>query len=79
LKKLNSNFEFYLNLQEFVELIKENKKKEAILYSRKYFSVQKENIDQIQRAMALLAFGKDVTLEPYKVFQFKFNKGIIFH
>eukprot|EP01095_Lingulamoeba_sp_RSL-Kostka_P015287 TRINITY_DN697_c2_g1_i1.p1 TRINITY_DN697_c2_g1~~TRINITY_DN697_c2_g1_i1.p1 ORF type:complete len:534 (-),score=133.60 TRINITY_DN697_c2_g1_i1:106-1707(-) len=37
LKKIKSNLEFNIRIQEFINLIKKNKRNEAIKYSRKFF------------------------------------------
>lgn len=65
---IKSNFEFNLRLQEFIELVRNDKKHDAIKYARKYLSNSYQtNLQQIQRAMATLAFGKDTKVSPYKV------------
>lgn len=57
LRKLKSNMEFNLRIQEFVELIRNDRRMDAIKHARKYFpSFEDEHLTAIQQAMALLAF-----------------------
>ncbi|XP_050304582.1 E3 ubiquitin-protein transferase MAEA [Anthonomus grandis grandis] len=66
LRKLKSTMEFNLRVQEFVELIRKDRRMEAIKHARKHFpSFEEEHLPTIQRAMALLAFTPDVTIAPY--------------
>jgi hypothetical protein len=77
LRKLNSSLEFQLRLQEFLEMVKQQRKHEAIDYARKYLTAKKTeeekneivdaaNLALVQRAMATLAFGPSTSLSPYK-------------
>lgn len=67
LRKINSNIEFQLRVQEFVELIRENNRSEAVKHARKYFvAFEKDQLKEICECMALLAFQPDTTIEPYK-------------
>ncbi|XP_017773372.1 PREDICTED: macrophage erythroblast attacher [Nicrophorus vespilloides] len=67
LRKLKSNMEFNLRVQEFVELIRGDRRMEAIKHSRKYFpSFEEEHLITIQQVMALLAFPINTELAPYK-------------
>lgn len=57
LKKLESTLEFNLRLQEYIELIKQNRLHDAISYSRKHFPPWVDtHMKEIQKAMVLLAF-----------------------
>lgn len=57
LRKLKSNMEFKLRIQEFVELIRSDRRMDAIKHARKYFSTfEDEQLVSIQHCMALLAF-----------------------
>lgn len=57
LRKLKSNMEFNLRIQEFVELIRSDRRMDAIKHARKYFSTfEDEQLVSIQHCMALLAF-----------------------
>ncbi|KAL0488404.1 hypothetical protein AKO1_015579 [Acrasis kona] len=77
LKKSNSTLEFQLRLQEFLELVRSQKKHEAIDYARKYLTAKKpeeerneaidaSNMALVQRSMAALAFGPGTSLSPYR-------------
>ncbi|KAK9890601.1 hypothetical protein WA026_011966 [Henosepilachna vigintioctopunctata] len=67
LRKLKSNMEFNIRLQEFIELVRVDKRMDAIKHARKYFgNFEDEHLPQIQRVMALLAFPVDTQLSPYK-------------
>ena len=58
LKKMESTLEFNLRMQEFIELIKQNRLQEAIAYARKHFAAWVDtHMRDIQKAMALLAFA----------------------
>lgn len=49
--------EFNLRIQEFVELIRSDRRIDAIKHSRKHFpSFEDEHLNVIQQVMALLAF-----------------------
>lgn len=49
--------EFNLRIQEFVELIRSDRRMDAIKHARKYFSTfEDEQLISIQHCMALLAF-----------------------
>lgn len=57
LRKLKSNIEFNLRVQEFIELIRNDRRMDAIKHARKHFpSFEEEHLGTIQQAMALLAF-----------------------
>lgn len=67
LRKLKSNMEFNLRIQDFVELIKSDRRVDAVKYARKFFSsFEDDQLTAIQHCMALLAFpvdtGKDLSL-----------------
>lgn len=67
LVKAKSELEVRLRLQEFVELAREGKAQEAIAYAKTYFSAYVDrNLQDIQRAMALLAFPENTECDPYK-------------
>ncbi|KAI0064381.1 hypothetical protein BV25DRAFT_1800895 [Artomyces pyxidatus] len=67
LRKLKSTLEFDLRLQEYIELARARKTKEAIAYSRKHLVPwQETHLTQIQQASALLAFPSTTTCNPYK-------------
>lgn len=57
LRKLKSNMEFNLRVQEFVEYIRGDNRMDAIRHARKYFpSFEEEHLETIRKVMALLAF-----------------------
>ncbi|RZC34312.1 macrophage erythroblast attacher [Asbolus verrucosus] len=67
LRKLKSNMEFNLRIQEFVELIRSDRRMDAIKHARKHFpSFEKEHLNTIQQVMALLAFPVNTEIVPYK-------------
>lgn len=67
LKKINSNIEFQLRVQEFVELIREDKRLMAVKHAQKYFpAFEHEQLKEIRQCMALLAFPVNTEIEPYK-------------
>jgi len=66
LRKMHSNLEFNLRIQEFIQLIKEDKRLDAVKHARKYFSTYENGqLQDVQRCMALLAFPIDTDLRPY--------------
>jgi len=67
LRKLKSNLEFNVRMQEFIESVKAGKKGDAVKYARKHFSTDEpEHLELVKQAMGLLAFPSDTQLEPYK-------------
>lgn len=57
LRKLKSNMEFNLRVQEFIEFVRVDRRMDAIKHARKYFSYfEEEHLITIQQVMALLAF-----------------------
>lgn len=55
-------------MQEYIELSRALKKKEAIAYSKKYLiSWHDTHLTQIRQLAALLAFKPDTACGPYKV------------
>jgi len=67
LKKIRSNLEFSLRIQEFVELVRASKLPQAIGYARKHLSpCATTNMEEIQKAMATLAFLKDTSCPRYQ-------------
>jgi len=66
LRKLNSSLEFNVRMQEFIELIKGDRRIDAIRHARKHFTGQDTgHLPSIQRCMALIAFP-DTEVSPYK-------------
>ncbi|KAI1303161.1 E3 ubiquitin-protein transferase MAEA [Halotydeus destructor] len=67
LRKMKSSLEFNIRQQEFIELVREGKRMEAIKHARKHFSsVEKEHRQELEHVMGLLAFGPETLFEPYK-------------
>lgn len=57
LRKINSTIEFQLRVQEFVELIRADRRLDAVTHSRKYFpAFETDQLKEIRECMALLAF-----------------------
>ncbi|XP_072935743.1 E3 ubiquitin-protein transferase MAEA isoform X2 [Epargyreus clarus] len=67
LRKLNSTMEFKIRIQEFVELVREDRRLEAVRYAKKHFSSYEDGqLQEIQHCMGMLAFPKDTEVEPYR-------------
>ena len=65
---MKSNLEFNVRLQEFVELIKGDRKMEAVLHARKYLAIEDaDQLTKVQKACALLAYSpKESQIHPYR-------------
>lgn len=67
LKKINSELEFLLRIQEFIELARKGKQEQAIHYAQKYLAPNAAtNMKEIQLAMAALAFSSSTNCPRYK-------------
>ncbi|KAJ6637953.1 E3 ubiquitin-protein transferase MAEA [Pseudolycoriella hygida] len=67
LRKISSNIEFQLKVQEFIELIRADRRLDAVQHARKAFAnYEKDQLKEIQKCMALLAFPTNTDIEPYK-------------
>ena len=68
LKKINSDLEFKLLLQEYVELIRAGKTEEAIVHMQGFSkSFSKRNLEEIQRVMVcLVGYGRMKELPRYQ-------------
>ncbi|XP_077972417.1 E3 ubiquitin-protein transferase MAEA-like [Styela clava] len=67
LRKLKSNLEFSLRIQEFVELVRMNERVEAIKHARKFFgAAEGSQLEEVKQVMGLLAFPVDTHVSPYK-------------
>lgn len=63
-----STLEFELRLQEYIELARDQKKQEAMAYSKKHLvSWQETHLPQIMQAATLLAIKPSTTCGPYRV------------
>ncbi|XP_064114490.1 LOW QUALITY PROTEIN: E3 ubiquitin-protein transferase MAEA-like [Macrobrachium nipponense] len=66
LRKLNSSLEFNVRMQEFIELIKNDRTIEAIKHARKYLNCHDPaHVPSVQRCMALIAFPASTDVSPY--------------
>ncbi|KAF9578964.1 GID complex subunit containing RING finger motif [Lunasporangiospora selenospora] len=67
LKKIKSTLEFSLREQEFIELARERRTREAIAYAKKHLTPwQDTHMKEISQVMGLLAFPPDTKCHPYK-------------
>ena|SRR5271170_920913 len=65
---IQSNLEFELRVQEYIELVRTGQHLPAIAYYRKYLvPFAQTHREAIQRAAGLLAFPPDTKVYPYKV------------
>uniref|UniRef100_A0A4W3IR47 E3 ubiquitin-protein transferase MAEA n=1 Tax=Callorhinchus milii TaxID=7868 RepID=A0A4W3IR47_CALMI len=62
-----SCLEFSLRIQEFIELIRQNKRLEAVRHARRHFSqAEGGQLDEVRQVMGMLAFPSDTHISPYK-------------
>ncbi|XP_013383305.1 macrophage erythroblast attacher [Lingula anatina] len=67
LRKMKSTLEFNLRTQEFIELIRNNRRVDAVKHARKYFNnLEESQMMDVQRVMGLLAFPVDTSISPYQ-------------
>lgn len=67
LRKLGSTMEFNLRVQEFVELVRADRRLDAVKHARKCFANYDDyQLQEIQCCMGLLAFPANTDLSPYK-------------
>ncbi|KAJ3018644.1 UNVERIFIED_CONTAM: GID complex subunit containing RING finger motif [Siphonaria sp. JEL0065] len=67
LKKIKSNLEFNLRLQEYIELVRVQKLTEAIAYLKKHLTPCADvNLKEVQMAAALLAFDPETLCAKYR-------------
>ncbi|OMJ14284.1 Macrophage erythroblast attacher [Smittium culicis] len=67
LRKLNSDLEFELRLQEFIELARNDEKIQAITYAKKHFkSLSEPQSSKFKQAMTLLVMSPSVECKRYK-------------
>jgi len=63
-----NNLEFTLRMQEYIELCRQRKVPEAIVYSRKNLAPwAATHLVELQQAMTLLAFGEKSGVALYRV------------
>lgn len=66
LRKINSDIEFKLRQQEFIELIRKGERLNAVKHAQKFFpAFEQDQLPEIKKSMALLAFPLNTDLEPY--------------
>uniref|UniRef100_A0A8C5B5F5 E3 ubiquitin-protein transferase MAEA n=1 Tax=Gadus morhua TaxID=8049 RepID=A0A8C5B5F5_GADMO len=59
--------EFSLRIQEFIELIRQNKRMDGVRHARKHFSqAEGGQLDEVRQVMGMLAFPSDTHISPYK-------------
>uniref|UniRef100_A0A3B3RV98 E3 ubiquitin-protein transferase MAEA n=1 Tax=Paramormyrops kingsleyae TaxID=1676925 RepID=A0A3B3RV98_9TELE len=64
---IESCLEFSLRIQEFIELIRLNKRMDAVRHARKHFSqAEGGQLDEVRQVMGMLAFPSDTHISPYK-------------
>uniref|UniRef100_A0A3B3BXJ9 E3 ubiquitin-protein transferase MAEA n=1 Tax=Oryzias melastigma TaxID=30732 RepID=A0A3B3BXJ9_ORYME len=64
---IESCLEFSLRIQEFIELIRQNKRMDAVRHARKHFSqAEGGQLDEVRQVMGMLAFPSDTHISPYK-------------
>lgn len=62
LRKIKSTLEFHLRQQEFIELIRIDRRMDAVKHARKYLtSMEDVPWEEVQHALALLAFPSDTS------------------
>lgn len=67
LRKLGSTMEFNLRVQEFIELVRADRRLDAVKHARKCFSNYDDyQLQEIQCCMGQLAFPANPYLSPYK-------------
>lgn len=67
LRKLRSGLEFNVRIQEFIELVRGDKRLDAVMHARKYFSAPEDDqLEDIRKCMVLLAFPTNTEVSPYK-------------
>jgi len=67
LKKINSNLEFTLRQQEFIELVRSQRCVEAVHHARKHFvNLNATQLIDVQKSMVLLAYVKSTDASAYQ-------------
>lgn len=67
LRKLGSTMEFNLRVQEFIELVRSDRRLDAVKHARKCFANYEDyQLQEIQACMGQLAFPADPQYSPYK-------------
>uniref|UniRef100_T1J0Z8 E3 ubiquitin-protein transferase MAEA n=1 Tax=Strigamia maritima TaxID=126957 RepID=T1J0Z8_STRMM len=64
---LKSSLEFNLRQQEFIELIRSDRRMDAVIHARKYFTnLEDGQLKDVQHVMGLLAFPYSTDISPYR-------------
>lgn len=60
-----STLDFCIHLQEFIELVRNNQRSEAIIHARKYLNgpIPEQHINEFQSAMGLLVLSQQTKKE----------------
>lgn len=67
LRKMKSNLEFNVRIQEYIEFIKSGERLEAVKHARKFLSTDEgSQLELVQQVMGLLAYPLDTPLQPYR-------------
>lgn len=67
LRKISSTIEFQLRVQEFVELIRADRRLDAVMHARRTFGpFEADQMTEIRQCMGLLAFPCTTEIEPYR-------------
>lgn len=67
LKKINSNLEFSLRQQEFIELVRSQRCVEAVHHARRHFvNLNSTQLIDVQKSMVLLAYVKSTDASTYQ-------------
>lgn len=67
LRKLKSSLEFNLRQQEFIELVRSDRRIDAVKHARKYFvNLEEDQLTEVEHVMGLLAYPITTPLSPYR-------------
>jgi macrophage erythroblast attacher len=65
---IQSNLEFAIRQQEFIELVRNQRCVEAVHHARKYFvNLNQSQLVDVQKSMVLLAYLKSADFSTYQV------------
>ncbi|VDM38525.1 unnamed protein product [Toxocara canis] len=68
LRRLKSNLEIALRIQECIEMVKKGQRMQAVMYARKHFSTLPPQLwtGPVLKVMGLIGFGRTYDIESYK-------------
>jgi macrophage erythroblast attacher len=67
LRKFKSTLEFNVRMQEFLELVKADRRTDAIKHARKQFaSMEEDHTEDMKHFMGLLALSPNTMIQPYR-------------